>query len=209
MHLGLGLHQRLVDPLQDGVVAVGEGVVDRLLDRVGRVAAGVVDVGDRVARRAGDPGLAGRVADVVVVGIVERSGEERHQVVAAGAPARGLRIPVSLQRDLPGLADAGQVRLVVERAVVMCRVEPAVEGILVAFYAVVVHHQRPRRDELAIGRDRLGRIEVLLPLLGPLDAEGSGVLAMEHGHQDDEAGHDDPEATPPSTSGSSVPRGDA
>ena len=197
VHLGLGLDQRLVDPLQDRVVAVGEGIVHRLLDRVRRIAARVVDVGDRVARGAGDPGLAGRVADVVVVGVVERAREERHQVVAPGAPSRGLRVPVPLERDLPRLADAREVRLVVERAVVVRRVEPAVEGVLVALHAVVVHHQRLGRDELAVGRDRLGRIEVLLPLLGPLDAERPGVLAVQHAHQDDEAGHRDAEPPRP------------
>ena len=50
VHLGLGLDQRVVDPLEDRVVAGGEGVMLGLLDRVGGVAPGVVDVGDRRGR---------------------------------------------------------------------------------------------------------------------------------------------------------------
>ena len=140
VHLGLGLHQRVVDPLEERVVAEGERVMLGLLDRVGGVAPGVVDVRDRVADRAGDPRLARRVVHVVIVGVVELAREERHRVVAAGAPAGGLGVAVALQRDLAGLADARQVRLVVERAEVVRRVEPAVVGVLVALQAVLVHH---------------------------------------------------------------------
>ena len=145
VHLGLGLDQRVVDPLEDRVIAVGEGIVVRLLDRVGGVAPRVVHVGDRVAGGARDPGLAGRVVDVIVVRVVELAREERNRVMAAGAPPRGLGRAVPLQGDLAGLADAAQISLVVERAEVVCRVEPALVGVLVAFEAVVVHHQRPRR----------------------------------------------------------------
>ena len=67
-------------------------------------------------------------------------------------------------------------------------VKPAVIRVLVAFQAVLVHHQGLGRDELAVGRDRFGRIEVLLALLGPLDAERPGVLEMEHPHHGHEAG---------------------
>ena len=151
----------------------------------------VIDVADR----AGDAGLAGRVVHVVVIRVVELAGEERHGVVAAGAPAGGLGGAVALQRDLAGLADADQVRLVVERAEVVRRVEPAVVGVLVALQAVVVHHQRLGRDELAVGGDRLGREEVLLALLRPLDAERPGVLRVEQPHHRDEA--DDRNGQPP------------
>ena len=187
VHLGLGLHQRVVDPLEDRVVAEGEGIMLGLLDRVGGVAAGVVDGGDRVADRAGDAGLARRVVHVVVVRVVELAGEERHGVVAAGAPAGGLGRAVALQRDLARLAHAHQVGLVVERAEVVRRVEPAVVGVLVALQAVLVHHQRLGRDELAVGGDGLGREEVLLALLRPLDAERPGVLGVEQPHHRDEA----------------------
>ena len=140
-----------------------------------------------MADRAGDAGLAGRVVHVVEVRVVELAGEERHGVVAAGAPAGGLGGAVALQRDLAGLAHAHQVGLVVERAEVVRRVEPAVVRVLVALQAVPVHHQRLGRDELAVGRDRLGREEVLLALPRPLDAERPGVLEVEHPHDGDEA----------------------
>ena len=87
VHLGLGFHERVVDPLQERVVAEGERIMLGLFDRVGGVAAGVVDVGDRVAGGAGDAGLAGGVIHVVIVGIVEFTREERHWIVAAGTPA--------------------------------------------------------------------------------------------------------------------------
>ena len=164
VHLGLGLHERIVDPLQERVVAEGERIMLRLFDRVGGVAAGVVDVGDRVAGRAGDARLAGRVVHVVVIRVVELAREERHRVVAAGAPAGGLGRAVASERDLARLANAGQIGLVVERAVMVRRMKPAGVGIFVAFQAVVVHHQRAGGDELAVGRDGFRRIKVLLAL---------------------------------------------
>ena len=119
VHLGLGLHQREVDPLQDRVVAEGEGVMVGLLDRVGAVAPGVVHRGDRVAGGAGDSRLTRGVVHVVIVGIVEFAREERHRVVTTRAPACSLGRVVALERDLPRLAHAHQVSLVVERAEVM------------------------------------------------------------------------------------------
>ena len=68
-----------------------------LLDRVGAVAPGVVDVGDHVADRASDACLARRVVHVVVIRVVELAGEERHGIVAAGAPAGSLGRAVALQ----------------------------------------------------------------------------------------------------------------
>ena len=97
VHLGLGLHQREVDPFQDRVVAEGEGIMLGLLDRVGAVAPGVVDRGDHVADRAGDARLARGVVHVVEIGVVELAGEERHRVMAARAPAGSLGRAVALQ----------------------------------------------------------------------------------------------------------------
>ena len=61
----------------------------------------------------------------VEVRVVERAAEERHRIVAAGAPARGLHVAVALQRHLAGLLHAEQVGRVVERAEVVRAVEPA------------------------------------------------------------------------------------
>ena len=99
---GFALTSVSVDPLEDGVLAGGERVVLGLLDRVVGVAAGAVDVRDRVADRAGDPRLAGRVVDVVVVRVVELAREERDGVVAARAPAGAPGVAVALHRDLAG-----------------------------------------------------------------------------------------------------------
>ena len=152
VHLGLCLHQRVVHPLQERAVAGGERVMLGRLDRVVGVAAGAVDVGDRVADGAGDAGLARPGVHVIVLGVVELAREERHGVVAARAPAGRAGVAVAPERHLPGLADAEQVGLVVERAEVVRRVEPAVVGILVALQAVVVHHQGRGGDELAVWR---------------------------------------------------------
>ena len=54
--LRLGLHQLLVDVLQQPVGAVGKRVMDRLVDRVVGVSFRAVDVCDGVARGARDPG---------------------------------------------------------------------------------------------------------------------------------------------------------
>ena len=87
--LGLGLDQLVVDELQHGVGAVGEGILLRLLDRVVGVASHAVDVGDRMAGGASDAGLRGGIIHVVELGIVESPAEERRRIVATGAPPRG------------------------------------------------------------------------------------------------------------------------
>ena len=51
--------------------------------------------------RTGDPGLRGRMIDVIEVRIVERAGEERHGIVTAGAEARALH---RSRRDRAALA---------------------------------------------------------------------------------------------------------
>ena len=58
-------------------------------------------------------------------GIVKRAAEKRHHVMAAGAPAGGFHVAIALQRHLPRLAHAEQIRLVVERTEMMRAVEPA------------------------------------------------------------------------------------
>ena len=94
---------------------------------------------------------------VVEVRVVERAAEERHRVVAAGAPARRLHVAVALQRRPCASPDAEQVGRVVERAELVGRVEPALVDVLVALQAVVVHHQRVGGDELAVGGAGAGR----------------------------------------------------
>ncbi len=140
MKLRLRFDQLLVDVLQHAIRAVGEGVMDRFVDRVIGVAFGAVDVGDRVARRAGDAGLRSWMIYVVKIGIVERAAEERHHIVAAGAPARGFHAAIPFKRDSPRLAHAEEVGFIVERAEMMRAVKPAVICVLMAVQAVAIHH---------------------------------------------------------------------
>ena len=158
--LRLALDQLLVEVLEKTVGAIGKRIVDRLVNRVVGVAPGAVDVRDGMARRAGDAGLRRGVIYVIIIGIVKRAAEERHDIMATGAPARGLHVAVAFERNLPGLAHAEQVRFVVERTEMMRAVKPVVVGVLVAVQAIAVHHQRPRRDEIARGRPGERGVEI-------------------------------------------------
>ena len=93
----LGFHQRVVDELQNRVVAVGERIMQRLFHHVIAVAPRAVDMRDGVTGRAGDARLTRRVVHQVVVRIVELAAEERHRVVATGTPPRRLDVAVPLQ----------------------------------------------------------------------------------------------------------------
>src|SRR5580765_604549 len=44
--------------------------------------------------------------------------------------------------------------------------KPALIRILMAFETIIVHHQRPRRDEFARGGSGKGRMEILLSFFG-------------------------------------------
>ncbi len=110
--------------------------------RVVAVAAGAVHAVDGVAGGAGDAGLRGRVLVGVEVGLREGAGEERHRVVTAGAPAAGVDGAVAGQHHLAGLFHARRIDLVVERAEAVRAREPPGVGVLMAFGAVGVVHQR-------------------------------------------------------------------
>ena len=198
VELGLPLDQLLVQVLQETVRAIGKGVVDRLVDGVVRVAARTVDVGHRVARRAGNARLRRGMTHVVKFRVVERAAEERHHVVAARAPPRGPHVAVAPERHPPRLPHAEQIRLVVERAEMMRAVKPAAVGVFVAFQAVVVHHQRPRRDEVARRGAGKRRLEIFLPFRRT-DRVLPGMLRMQEDHsQHDEADRRGPlDAGPP------------
>ena len=97
----------------------GEGIVERLLKRVSAIAHRAVDMGHGMADRAGDAGVGGGVAHIIKLRVVKGAREKRHRVMAAGAPARGLHIPVTLQCYLARLAHAEQIGRVVERTEMM------------------------------------------------------------------------------------------
>ena len=185
VHRRLGLHQLMVDPLEHVVVALGEGIVQRLVDRVVGVAAGAVDVGDRVAGGAGDAGMGGGMVHVVVVGIVEGAAIERHRIVAAGAPAGRLHVAVSLPGHLAGFANARQIRGVVEGAEVVGAIFPAGMHVGMTLHAVVVHHQRVGWDVVACGGAGERGLKVFRTFLGALCMPVAGVLGMQADHRCD------------------------
>ena len=185
VQLRLRLDQLLVDELEEGGVREGERVVLWLLDRVVGVAARAVDVGDRVAGRAGDPGVGGRLVDVEVR-IVEGAGEEDHRIVAAGAEAGRLHVARALVRLLARLLHGEAVGRVVERAEPVGAVAPTLVDVGVAFDAVGVVHQRPLRDEAAARGARQRREEVLLARFRTLDVPGPRILELQHERYPDE-----------------------
>ncbi len=134
----LGLDELLVDPLQRAVFAEGERVVQRLFNRVIGVSAIAVHVRDRVADRAGNACVSGRVVDVVEVRLVERSAEERNGIVTTGAPAGRLNRSVASHQDRSCFANRRQISRVVERAVAMCAAGPFLVRVGMAAFAVVV-----------------------------------------------------------------------
>ena len=185
----LRLHELFVDEVGERVGGrESEGIVDRLLDGVvavpGETLVRALQSGDRVARRAGDAGQGGRMVRHVELRVVERTAEERCRIVAAGAPARRLDVPVALERDLPGLVDGEEIERVVERAEVVRRMEPRVVGVLVALEAVLVVHQRRRRDEVAGGGPRARRVEIFLALFRGLGAPLARIVPVHRHHPD-------------------------
>ena len=183
----LALHQLPVHPSQDRVVAEREGVVQGFLDREVGVAAGRIDVGDRVAGRAGDAGAREGVLANVVVGVVEPGAlegprEERYRVVAARAPAGGLHVAIALHADVPGLAHREQVRRVAERAEAMGAVVPLLVGVAVALPAIGIHHQRSGRNEIAGGGARQRRGVILRSGRGSLLIPVPRVLRLDQQH---------------------------
>ena len=156
-----------VDPLQKRVGAECKRVVQGFLEREISISAGRVDVGDRVARRAGDARPRHRIVAEIVAGIVESSalecpGKERCRIVAARAPARGVNVAVSLHAHPARLPDREQIRWIAERAEAMSAVIPFLVDILMALLTIGIHHQGFRRNEIARGGTRQRRKVVLL-----------------------------------------------
>lgn len=114
VEIRLGFHQLIVDPLQDGIIAVRKRVMQRLLDRVVRVAGGAVDVRDGVTNGAGDAGMSRRMVDLVEVLVVELAGEKGHGIMTAGAPARRPNFTVTLEGYFSSFIDAEFIRWIVE-----------------------------------------------------------------------------------------------
>ena len=186
----LGLHELVVDVLQNGILAGGEGIMHGLFDHIVGVAFGAVDVRDGVADGAGDAGVSGGIVYQIVFWVVELAAEERHGIVAAGAPTAGFDVAVPFESNFARLFDTGKVRGIIERAEMMGTVEPAFVSILMALQAVAVHHQGLIVDELAIGRRNQGWFKILPSFDGAGPVPAAGVLRAEDDHAADERGHD-------------------
>ena len=190
MHRRLGLHQLVVDPLEERIVALRKGIVNWFVDRVVGVAPRAVDVGDGMAGGASDAGLRGGVVDVVVILVVEGAAVEGHRIVAASAPPRRGDAAVSFKRDLPRFADARQVDGIVEAREMMAASLPAGMDVCVALLAVAIHHHDVGGDVVARSGAGQRRLKVLRPLLGPLGMPVTRVLGVEIDHQTDGTSHD-------------------
>ena len=83
----LGLNKLIVDPLQHRVVALRKRIMNRFFNRVVRIAHVAIDVGNRVADRARNPGLRSRMIQHVELRIIEGSTEERDRVMTARTEA--------------------------------------------------------------------------------------------------------------------------
>ncbi len=114
VELRFGFNQLLVDVLEKAVGAVGEGIMDRLVDGVIGISDGAVNVGDGVTGGAGDARLSGGVIDVIKLRVIESAAEKRHDIVTTSAPARGLHVAVAFEGYLSGFPNAKEVGLVVE-----------------------------------------------------------------------------------------------
>src|SRR5579884_220867 len=115
MEVRLGFEHLIAEPAEQSVITIGERIGQRLLDGVGGVALGAVDVRDGMAGNAGDASVGSRIVFVVEVGIIEFAGEERHQIVTTGAPARGPGDAVLID-NLARLTNTKAIRRIVEGA---------------------------------------------------------------------------------------------
>jgi hypothetical protein len=146
--------QELVDFLEHLVARERERVLLALLDDVTAVAAQVLDLGDRVAGHAGEALL--RLELVVRERrhrrLAHLAREEDDGVVAARAPLR-LLAPDAVRHQLDGAA----VERVVERGEAVGALFPALEGVRMAFLAVLVRGELLPVEKALV--ERLGRGE--------------------------------------------------
>ena len=164
---GFGLDELAVEPGQQWVLAEGEGIVGRFLDRVVGVAARAVDVRDRMAACAGNTGLRRCIRGQIVVRVVEfrvveGPAEERHRIVTTRTEPRAPHVTVAFEDRLSRPQHAEKIRRVVERAEAMGAVFPPRVDVGMAFEAIAVVVQDAGRDESAGRGPGQRRKEVLL-----------------------------------------------
>src|SRR5437773_11267129 len=98
--------------------------------------------------------------------------------MTAGAPARSLYVAVALQCHRARFLDAEEIRRVVERTGMVRAMEPAAVIVLVALQAVIVPHQRPRRNEIAACGARPRRVEIFCSFPGAGNVPVGRILGM-------------------------------
>ena len=187
---GLPVQRRLhpdqepVDRQERLVLREGERVLLGLLDDVGAVAAKVLDLGDRVARHAGQallrlPGIVGKLR---LGRRAHLSREQDDRIMAAGAPLGALAAD-PVRHHLDALA----VERIVERGKAVCRALPLVERVGMAGLAVVVGRQLLRVEEPLVEGLRVGGEEDRVAV-DVDDALGRFLEAGDDGHRPEEHG---------------------
>ena len=141
------------------------------------------------------PAWRGRVVDVVVVRIVELAREERHGIVATGAPTGSLNGAAALRRDFTGLTNGRAVGGVVKATEFVCAVNEVVVDVAVTTQTVLVVHQHLLGDELAgAGRSQRG-LKVLLAIFGRDLFADPRVARLKADHGGDEDSDGDADST--------------
>ena len=143
------LHQLIVDPLQQLIVAVSKRIVLWFFNRKVSVADVAVDVSNCMTHRACDSRLGCRMFQHVKVWIIECSTEEWNRIMTASTETGPLDVAVSLHTHFASFRDTGKVGGVVERTEVMSTVCPFLVRILVALQAVLIHIQSLCWNEVA------------------------------------------------------------
>ena len=149
MELGFRLDQLLIDVLEQAIGAVGEWIMNRLIDGVIGVAFRGINVSDRVTCGASNTRLRRGVIDIIKIRIIKCAAEKRDDVMTTGAPPGRFDVAIALEGYLAGFSHAEQIRLVVKRAEMMRAMKPTLVSVLVTIQTVVIHHQRSRGNKVA------------------------------------------------------------
>ena len=179
----LGLDQEHIDLLQNEIFAIRERIMLWLFDDVIGVASSRLDFGNRMAYRTSDPGLAGRIVDIVVMRIVESPREERDRIMASGAKTRRMDVSIPLHRDFASLSNGVQISRIVERAEMVRTVEPIVVNTLMALLAVLVVHQSPLRDKVSVAGASERIFKIPLPIGRSTLAPFPWILGLRNEHR--------------------------
>ena len=163
---------------QQRVFTFCERVVDGLLQRVGGIALGAVDMRDGMTNSTGNSSMSRRVFPNVELRIIKRTTEKRHDIMTSGTPAGGLDVSIALHQMVSQLLDGEQIGLVVEGTEMMGAVKPIVVGIFVASLTVGIHHQCVGRDEVTGCGPSQGGFEIFFPLFGTFHIPSSRVLMV-------------------------------